>query len=208
MLSAGRDRVWRRKAVEATGLPAQGRLLDVCTGTADMVLEAGRQFPDARIVGVDFSHPMLVLGLAKVKAAGLAGRTAFREARAETLPFPADAFDAATVAFGLRNVPDHRRGLAEMRRVLRPGGRAVVLEFTTPPGRTFRGIYLWYFHRVLPRIGRLVSGHPSAYSYLPASVVEFPTPRDLAALMEAAGFAGVTYRLFTAGIVAVHVGVK
>ncbi len=208
LLSAGRDRVWRRRAIRATDLPAQGRLLDVCAGTADMVLEAGRQFPKARIHGVDFSRPMLARGLAKVQAAGLGGRAALEEARAEALPFPDEAFDAATVAFGLRNVPDRRRALTEMQRVLRPGGRAVVLDFVTPPGRIFRGAYLWYFQRVLPRIGRWVSGHPSAYAYLPASVADFPAPVKLAALMREVGFVEVTHTLYTGGIVAVHVGVK
>ena len=208
LLSAGRDRVWRREAIRATGLPSGGRLLDVCTGTADMALEAARQFPAATIAGVDFSAPMIDLGRKKVAGAHVADRVHLSVAPAEALPFGDQAFDGATVAFGLRNVPERRRALAEMHRILRPGGRAVILEFTTPPGRLFRGLYLWYFHRVLPVIGGFVSGHRSAYSYLPASVAEFPTPRELSAWMEEAGFRGVTYRLLTGGIVAIHVGVK
>ena len=208
LLSAGRDRAWRREAVAATALPREGSLLDVCTGTADMALEAARQFPDARIVGVDFSRPMIALGAAKIERARLTDRVRLEVAPAEALPFPDDSFDAATVAFGLRNVPDRQRGLREMRRVLKPGGRAVILEFTTPPGALLRRVYLWYFHRVLPRIGRLVSGHPSAYSYLPASVADFPSPEGLAAWMRDAGFHDVSYRLLTGGIVAIHVGVK
>jgi len=208
LLSAGRDRAWRREAVAATALPREGRLLDVCTGTADMALEAARQFPTTRIIGVDFSRPMIALGEAKVARARLADRIRLQVAPAEALPFADESFDAATVAFGLRNLPDRQRGLREMCRALRPGGRAVVLEFTTPPGRLFREVYLWYFHRLLPWIGRLVSGHPSAYSYLPASVADFPSPEGLAAWMRQAGFQDVSYRLVTGGIVAIHVGVK
>ncbi len=208
LLSAGRDRVWRREAVRATRLPAAGGLLDVCTGTADMALEAARQFPSARIVGVDFSRPMLTLGLQKVARSGLESRIRLEAAPAEALPFPDGTFDAATIAFGLRNIPDHHRGLREMARVIKPGGRAVVLEFTTPECRLIRAVYLWYFRRVLPRIGRLVSGHPSAYAYLPASVALFPSPEDLAVAMREAGFGEACYRLMTGGIVAIHVGVK
>jgi demethylmenaquinone methyltransferase/2-methoxy-6-polyprenyl-1,4-benzoquinol methylase len=208
VLSAGRDRTWRRKAVAATALPRDGILLDVCTGTADVALEAARQFPEARIVGVDFSRPMIALGAAKIERARLTARVRLQVAPAEALPFPDDSFHAATVAFGLRNLLDRPRGLREMCRVLRPGGRAVVLEFATPPFALFRGVYLWYFHRVLPWIGRIVSGHPTAYSYLPASVADFPPPEGLAVWMRDAGFSQVSHRLLTAGIVAIHVGVK
>ena len=208
LLSAWRDRTWRRAAVAATAIPRLGRLLDVCTGTADMALEAARQFPDARIVGVDFSRPMVALGAAKVRRARLGERVQLQVGPAEALPFDDDSFDAVTVAFGLRNVPDRLQGLREMRRVVRRGARAVVLEFTTPPHALFRRIFLWYFHRMVPRIGRLVSGHPSAYAYLPASVSDFPSPQGLTAWMEEAGFSEVSYRLLTGGIVAIHVGVK
>jgi demethylmenaquinone methyltransferase/2-methoxy-6-polyprenyl-1,4-benzoquinol methylase len=208
LLSAGRDRTWRRAAVAATTLPRKGILLDVCTGTADMVLEAARQFPDARIVGVDFSRPMVALGAAKIERERIGERVRLQVAPAEALPFADDSFDAATVAFGLRNVPDRLQGLREMRRVVKSGGRAVVLEFTTPSRPLIRRAYLWYFHQVLPRIGRLVSGHPSAYSYLPASVSDFPSPQGLAEWMQEAGFCEVSFRLLTGGIVAIHVGRK
>jgi demethylmenaquinone methyltransferase/2-methoxy-6-polyprenyl-1,4-benzoquinol methylase len=208
LLSAGRDRAWRREAVRAAALPPRGILLDVCAGTAGMALEAVRQHPDARILGVDFSPPMVALAARKVEGAGLRDRVRLQVAPAEALPFADGSFDAATVAFGLRNLPDRLRGLREMHRVLKAGGRAVILEFTTPPSRVFRRLYLWYFHWILPRIGRLVSGHPSAYSYLPASVAEFPPPDGLTHWMGEAGFSNVSYRLLTAGIVAIHVGVK
>jgi demethylmenaquinone methyltransferase/2-methoxy-6-polyprenyl-1,4-benzoquinol methylase len=208
LLSAGRDRVWRREAVRTARLPADGRLLDVCTGTADMALEAARQYPGARIAGVDFSGAMIDLGRRKVFDAGRADRVALSVAPAEALPFSDGVFDAATVAFGLRNVPDRRQALVEMHRVLRPGGRAVVLEFTTPPGRMFRKIYLWYFRRVLPLVGGWISGHRTAYAYLPASVGEFPSPDGVAAWLREVGFQEVSYRLMTFGIVAIHVGIK
>lgn len=208
LLSAGRDRYWRREAIRATAIPPRGRLLDICTGTADMALEAARQFPDARIVGVDFSRPMIALGVGKIERARLSDRISLQVAPAEILPFPDESFDATTVAFGLRNVPDRLRGLREMHRVLCPGGHAVILEFTTPTSLLFRKLYLWYFHRVLPWVGRLVSGHPSAYSYLPASVADFPPPDGLVTWMRETGFREVSYRLLTRGIVAIHVGMK
>jgi len=208
LLSAGRDRAWRRAAVRAAALPAGGRLLDVCTGTGDVALEAARRDPAARITGVDVSVPMLRLGTAKALRAGWGRRIGLAVAPAEALPFADATFDAATVAFGLRNVADRRGGLAEMHRVLRPGGRAVILEFTTPPGRLFRAVYLCYFHRVLPAIGGLISGNRSAYDYLPASVAEFPEPAGLSAWMREAGFHDVSYRLLTGGIVAIHVGTR
>jgi demethylmenaquinone methyltransferase/2-methoxy-6-polyprenyl-1,4-benzoquinol methylase len=208
LLSAGRDRIWRREAIRETRLPLDGRLLDICTGTADMALEAARQFPAATIAGVDFSRPMIELGRTKAAGARAAERVHLAVAPAEALPFSAEAFDAVTVAFGLRNVPDRRQALAEMHRVLKPGGRAVVLEFTIPPGRLFRGIYLWYFRRVLPAIGGFISRNRAAYTYLPASVSEFPPPLELSAWMEETNFRSVTYRLLTGGIVAIHVGIK
>ena len=208
LLSAGRDRVWRREAIRAARLSPGSRLLDVCTGTADMALEAVRQCPTVSVAGVDFSEPMLTLGRAKVERAGQGDRIRLDRASAEALPFPSETFEASCIAFGLRNLADRMAGLREMHRVLRPGGRAVILEFATPPGPLIRRAYLWYFHRILPNIGRLVSGHPSAYAYLPASVAEFPPPEGLAAWLRECGFQLVSYRYLTFGIVAIHVGVK
>ncbi len=208
LLSAGRDHAWRRAAVRLAALPPSARILDLCTGTADLALEAARQLGQASIIGVDVSLPMLRLAALKAEQAAMARRLRLAAAPAEVLPFADARFDAVMVAFGLRNVVDRQRGLAEMHRVLRPGGRAVILEFTTPPGRLFRAVYLWYFHRVLPLIGGLISGEPSAYAYLPASVAEFPDPHLLSGWMGEAGFRNVSYRLLTAGIVAIHVGTK
>jgi demethylmenaquinone methyltransferase/2-methoxy-6-polyprenyl-1,4-benzoquinol methylase len=151
---------------------------------------------------------MLRLGADKVARVGLADRITLHAASAEALPFADDTFDAATIAFGIRNVTDRRRGLAELRRVLRPGGRGIVLEFATPEGPFFGRLYRFYFHRVLPWIGGLISGNPDAYRYLPASVSGFPSPRELTGLMEDVGFHDVRFRPLTGGIVTLHVGRK
>jgi demethylmenaquinone methyltransferase/2-methoxy-6-polyprenyl-1,4-benzoquinol methylase len=209
LLSAGRDRYWRRRAVAQAELPPGGLAVDVCTGTADVALQLARQFPSAKsIVGVDFCLPMLRLGADKVARVGLADRITLHAASAEALPFADDTFDAATIAFGIRNVTDRRRGLAELSRVLRPGGRGIVLEFATPEGRFFGRLYGFYFHRVLPWIGGLISGNRDAYRYLPASVSGFPSPRELVVLMEEVGFHDVRFRPLSGGIVTLHVGRK
>jgi demethylmenaquinone methyltransferase/2-methoxy-6-polyprenyl-1,4-benzoquinol methylase len=209
LLSAGRDRYWRRRAVAQAELPPGGLAVDVCTGTADVALQLAKQFPSAKsIVGVDFCLPMLRVGADKVARVGLADRITLHAASAEALPFAADTFDAATIAFGIRNVTDRRRGLAELNRVLRPGGRGIVLEFATPEGPCFGRLYQLYFHQVLPWIGGLISGNPDAYRYLPASVSAFPSPRELAGLMEEVGFQDVRFRTLTGGIVTLHVGRK
>jgi demethylmenaquinone methyltransferase/2-methoxy-6-polyprenyl-1,4-benzoquinol methylase len=149
---------------------------------------------------------MIELGRRKVVVKGVADRVRLSVAPAETLPFADATFDAATVAFGLRNGPDRRQALVEMHRVLRPGGRAVILEFTTPPGWLFRKIYLWYFHRVLPRIGGWISGHRTAYAYRRHRWGNSRRPTGTA--WAEVGFQGVSYRLMTFGIVAIHVGIK
>jgi demethylmenaquinone methyltransferase/2-methoxy-6-polyprenyl-1,4-benzoquinol methylase len=183
--------------------------LDVCTGTADVALQLAKQFPSAKsICGVDFCLPMLRLGADKVARVGLAHRIRLQVASAEALPFAADTFDAATIAFGIRNVMDRARGLGELNRVLRPGGRGVILEFATPQGPLFGRLYRSYFHQVLPWLGGLISGNRDAYSYLPASVSRFPSPRELARLMEEVGFRDVQFQALTGGIVTLHVGRK
>jgi len=209
LLSAGRDRYWRREAAAEARLAGGGLALDVCTGTADLAIELARQFPSAKsVVGVDFCLPMLRLGADKVARVGLAHRIRLQAASAEVLPFSSGTFDAATVAFGIRNVTDRRRGLAELNRVLRAGGVAIVLEFATPEGPVFGPLYRAYFHRVLPWLGGLVSGNRHAYSYLPASVSAFPSPREFASLMEEVGFRDIRVRGLTGGIVTLHVGRK
>jgi demethylmenaquinone methyltransferase/2-methoxy-6-polyprenyl-1,4-benzoquinol methylase len=209
LLSIGRDRYWRREAVAQAQLPPGGLAVDVCTGTADVALELAKQFPSAKsIVGVDFCLPMIRLGAAKVAREGLTDRIRLHAASAEALPFDSNIFDAATVAFGIRNLVDRKRGLAELNRVLRPGGRGIILEFAVPQGPLLGRLYHFYFHRVLPWLGGLISGDRAAYSYLPASVSVFPSPRELGRLMEEVGFHDVCCRTLTGGIVTLHVGKK
>ncbi|MDT8340218.1 MAG: ubiquinone/menaquinone biosynthesis methyltransferase [Longimicrobiales bacterium] len=205
VLSANIDRAWRRRAVDRLGWEAypEGLYLDACAGTYDLSLELADR-PDfrGRVVASDFAQPMLVVGQDKLAGAPVVpvcGDTL-------RLPFPDGLFHGATVGFGVRNLADLDRGLEEFRRVLRPGARLVVLEFTVPPNRVVRGLYHFYFHHVLPRVGRLVSGHPWAYTYLPESVKEFPGPEALAGRMARAGFSRTGYRLLTGGIAALHWG--
>ncbi len=204
LLSAGLDRGWRRRAVRALELTGSERVLDVCTGTADLAL--GLAARTRRVVGLDFSAEMLRLGQAKVRAASQSGRLVLARGDAMHLPFPDASFDAATIAFGIRNVLDPTAAARELARVLRPGGRLAILEFgaVTVPG--LRQAYGWYFRVILPRIGRLVSRHTDAYSYLPTSVEQFPSGAAFAALLTRAGFEDVRPRPLAAGAVWLYVG--
>ena len=208
LLSFGRDRFWRRIACAQVHLPPGSLVLDVCCGTADIALEVVRQFQDAKVVGVDFCQEMLVLGRGKVGRAGFEGRVHLQAAEASALPFQDGSFEAAFVAFGIRNVVDYEKGLAELRRVVKPGGKVILLEFAMPEGRLFGPVYRLYFQRLLPWIGHLISGHPFAYSYLPASVLEFPNAKALDELLLRVGFREVRSFPLTGGVVAVHIGIK
>jgi demethylmenaquinone methyltransferase/2-methoxy-6-polyprenyl-1,4-benzoquinol methylase len=205
LLSAGTDVRWRRRAVDLLDLGPGARVLDLCTGTADLLVEALGRDPRSSGLGVDLSHPMLGRGVAKLRRRGLAGRGRLVGGDVERLPVADGRFDGALVAFGIRNVEDPRAALAEVQRVLRPGGRLVVLEFALPSGVLGR-VYRLYFTGILPLVGGLVSGDRSAYSYLPASVARFPTPEGFGALMEEAGFASVRWQLMSAGIACLHRG--
>jgi demethylmenaquinone methyltransferase/2-methoxy-6-polyprenyl-1,4-benzoquinol methylase len=211
LLSLSIDKWWRRVTVRAVPpQPGAGPILDLCTGTGDLALAydraAGGQVP---IVGADFCHPMLALGRQKGIKAGLNGRLNFVEADAQRLPFGDEQFQIVCVAFGLRNVTDTDRGLREMTRVCRPGGRVAVLEFSQPRFRPFRAVYNWYFNNVLPKIGQWLSRSPhDAYTYLPTSVGEFPCGEALCERMRAAGLRDVTYRPLTFGIATLYVGTK
>jgi demethylmenaquinone methyltransferase/2-methoxy-6-polyprenyl-1,4-benzoquinol methylase len=201
-MTAGLDGRWRQTAAAAADVAAGDRALDVCTGTGDLAFAlADRVTPSGEVVGVDFAERMLAL--ARAKAEGRPG-VRFMAADALALPFADDAFDAATVAFGIRNVDDLDRGIAEMARVVRPGGRVVILEITTPA--RMRRFYELWFDRVVPRLGRLLGRDGAAYAYLPASVRRFPGPPELAARMAAAGLRDIRWRPLAFGIVAIHHG--
>ncbi|MCZ6481507.1 MAG: bifunctional demethylmenaquinone methyltransferase/2-methoxy-6-polyprenyl-1,4-benzoquinol methylase UbiE [candidate division NC10 bacterium] len=208
LLSLRRDVYWRRVAVAQGQIPPGGRTLDLCAGTADVALEIIRQVPGAHVIAVDNCEPMLIRGMLKARRAGVADHVRFVAAPAELLPFPDESFDGAFVAFGIRNVADRRRGLAEMARVLRRDGRVVILEFSAPASPLFRSLYHFYSHRIMPWIGGLLSGNRAAYEYLPTSVDGFPSPAELRALMEEVGFFEVSYLPLTFGIATIHYGRK
>ncbi|HEY5996377.1 MAG TPA: bifunctional demethylmenaquinone methyltransferase/2-methoxy-6-polyprenyl-1,4-benzoquinol methylase UbiE [Candidatus Deferrimicrobiaceae bacterium] len=208
LLSAGIDRGWRRLAVRALTPAAGGRFLDVATGTADIALEIFRQKGSgARVTGADLSAGMMRFGQRKASKAGLASRMSFVQAPCESLPFRDAAFDSAAISFGIRNVVDRERGLSEMCRVVRPGGRVVVLEFSLPENRFFAMLYNFYFTTLLPRIGGLFSKR-SAYTYLPDSVLSFPAPDVFERMMRDAGCATVTRKPLTFGIATLYVGTR
>jgi demethylmenaquinone methyltransferase / 2-methoxy-6-polyprenyl-1,4-benzoquinol methylase len=212
VLSLNVDRSWRRRAVASLGWEASpsGLYLDACAGTFDLGLElVARPGFVGRVLASDFALPMLVQGLPK-----LSREPGSREALLPVcgdslhLPFPDGSFQGAMVAFGVRNLADVGQGFRELARVLEPGRRLVVLEFTEPPNPIMRHLYLFYFRRVLPLVGRWVSGHPWAYTYLPESVREFPGPDALAGLMREAGFREARWEFLTGGIAALHVGTR
>jgi demethylmenaquinone methyltransferase/2-methoxy-6-polyprenyl-1,4-benzoquinol methylase len=207
LLSANVDKVWRRRAVDRLGwerAPA-GTYLDNCAGTLDLAVELARRDGfGGRVVGSDFTYAMLERGTPKLERLDIEPACA----DALVLPFADASFDGATVGFGVRNLADLDAGLREMARVLRPGARLVILEFTTPQWQPFRALYLGYFLRVLPFVGRLVSKHNTAYTYLPESVRHFPEPPELGAKLERAGFRDVAWKTLSGGIAALHWGTK
>jgi demethylmenaquinone methyltransferase/2-methoxy-6-polyprenyl-1,4-benzoquinol methylase len=208
LLSLRFDVVWRRRVArryQSLLARPDARVLDVCCGTGDLALAlAGETEGGARVVGADFVHPMLVRGLAKAKRQRAGARLVFLEADALALPFANESFDLLATAFGFRNLANYAAGLAEFRRVLRPGGEAAILEFAEPRGAVFGRLFRFYFHRLLPGIGGLISGNAKAYGYLPASVARFPEPEAASAMIEGAGFTNVRFERWTGGIVTLH----
>jgi demethylmenaquinone methyltransferase/2-methoxy-6-polyprenyl-1,4-benzoquinol methylase len=202
LLSLGIDRGWRRQAVAETLRNQPRRILDVATGTADLAIALRRAAPRASVTGVDFSGAMLDVGRAKAARQGV--EVVLEVADGLALPYSDRSFDALTIAYGLRNFSDIDAGLREFRRVLRPGGALVVLEFPPPPRGLFGILFRAYFTRVVPFLGGLVSGQRGAYSYLPASVMAFPDPESLADRMRRAGFRDVRYHLQAFGVSALH----
>lgn len=207
VMTAGLHHRWRERAAERAELRPGDAALDVCCGTGDLAFELMRRVsPGGHVVGCDFSEPMLDLAREKAAKRGADG-VRFEWADALRLPYDADRFDAVTVGFGVRNLADLDRGLAEMSRVLRPGGRLVVLEITQPSRPPLSTFYSLWFDRIVPLLGRL-AGDSEAYSYLPESVRSFPSPRGLAAKMEAAGLGRIRWTILAGGIVAIHSGVR
>jgi demethylmenaquinone methyltransferase / 2-methoxy-6-polyprenyl-1,4-benzoquinol methylase len=204
VMTAGMHHRWRERAAELACVGPGGSALDVCCGTGDLALElAGRVRPRGRVVGLDFSAPMLELAQAKSQEAGAA--VAWVQGNALELPFDSGEFDAATVGFGARNVVDLERGIGEMARVVRPGGRVVILEITTPQRPPLSWFYSVWFDRVVPLLGAAAGDH-DAYTYLPDSVRRFPPAEQLAGIMYSAGLRDVRYLLLAGGIIAIHSG--
>lgn len=207
LLSAGIDRRWRRRAIRELQLTGRERVLDVCTGTADLAIAAAGGGA-ASVVGIDFAGAMLAIGRDKVQRASLSHRLHLARADAMRIPLADGSVDAATIAFGIRNVAEPIRACAECYRVLRPGGRLAILEFGMPMLPVFRQLYGWYFRALLPRLGRLISRHHEAYDYLPASVSEFPSGEAFVKVLRQAGFADVRAVPLTFGTVFLYVARK
>jgi demethylmenaquinone methyltransferase / 2-methoxy-6-polyprenyl-1,4-benzoquinol methylase len=204
VMSAGLHHRWRSRAADLAALGPGDSALDVCCGTGDLALELKRRVGSGgSVVGTDFSEPMLAL--AREKAARLGLEVSYRSGNALELPFPDSSFDAATVGFGLRNLVDLRRGVLELARVVRPGGRVVVLEITTPTRPPLSWFYRLWFDRIVPLLGA-AAGDRDAYTYLPQSVRRFPPALELAELMHGCGLADLRFLLLAGGIVAVHAG--
>lgn len=210
LLSLDVDKLWRRRVASrfrATLRNPTARVLDLCCGTGDLALAFRTEAPHgAEIIGSDFVSEMLTRARAKAAAAG--AKVTFVEADALSLPFADASFDLVSCSFGFRNLANYERGLAEIFRVLKPGGVSAILEFAEPPGKLFGGIYRFYFRRVLPLIGGMISGSTAAYAYLPSSVSKFPSPEALQAQFEQVGFADAHFKRWTGGIVTLHTGTK
>ena len=208
LLSFNIDRWWRWQTTR--GLAAilarpDAVTVDLCCGTADLTLALARRAAH-RVYGSDFCHPMLIAARQKIARSGVVSEVF--ESDALSLPFRDGSLDLVTAAFGFRNLANYERGISEMLRVLKPGGTAAILEFSTPPNRIFRAAYSVYSTRVLPMIGGLISGSRDAYTYLPESVRKFPGADELAGQMRTAGFRTVRFRRMTGGIAALHLGLK
>jgi demethylmenaquinone methyltransferase/2-methoxy-6-polyprenyl-1,4-benzoquinol methylase len=210
LMTAGQDQRWRKLLIQEAQLPPNGSLLDLATGTGDIAFEALKQRPDLQsVVGADFTLPMMRVGQQRLQQRSQPRpRLLWSGADALHLPFPDERFDAVVSGFLMRNVVDIGRALAEQQRVCKKGGRVLILEIPRPADNLFGKLFRFYFHRVVPRLGGLITGQPDAYHYLPASADAFLRPDELKAAMEQAGLAEVRYKLLMFRTVALHCGVK
>ncbi len=203
LLSANIDKLWRKKSIKMLHKFQPRSILDIATGTGDFAIAAAKLSPE-KIVGIDLSEGMLKVGRQKIEKRGLSHLIELQKADSEALPFDNNTFDAAIVAFGVRNFENLEKGLAEIYRVLRPGGAFIVLEFSLPKNKVFRNLYFFYFIKVLPWLGRLVSKDNRAYTYLPESVREFPDGADFVRILEKTGFVKSRWMSQTMGIAAIY----
>jgi demethylmenaquinone methyltransferase/2-methoxy-6-polyprenyl-1,4-benzoquinol methylase len=209
ILSLGLHYLWKRLSIKALGLKPGDRVIDVCGGTGDLSILAAKSIgPRGRVTLYDINRAMMEGARPKVAKASLSGRIHFVQGDAELMSFPERSFDAAMVGFGVRNLTDMDKGLQEMHRVLRPGGKMMCLEFSIPTSLGFRFLYDFYSFQLMPLAGKLLAGNTEAYLYLPESIRKFPAPDDFAAKMKDAGFSKVTFRRLTNGIAVIYIGVK
>ncbi len=208
ILSFRRHKAWRKFAMRKMEVKPGDKSLDLCCGTADWTIALAQASGDGETVGLDFSRNMLEIGQAKVDKLGLAGRIQLIEGNAMSLPFADNSFDFVTIGFGLRNVPDIDQVLREMRRVVRPGGKVVCLELSKPEWQPFKGIYYFYFEKLLPLLGKWLVKRYDQYKWLPESLKSFPNLQELAERFRAAGLRNVRAYPLTGGVAALHIGTK
>jgi len=209
ILSFGMQHLWKKAAVEAIGLEPGDRVIDVCGGTADLsILSATKVGPGGRVILYDINREMMEGGRTKVARNSMAGMVWFVQGDAEQISFRDEQFEAAIVGFGIRNLTRMEKGLKEMYRVLKPGGKMVCLEFSIPTSGWFRWLYNFYSFHIMPLAGQVLAGSREAYTYLPESIRKFPLPGELKAILERIGFSNVTYRNLTNGIAVIHFGLK
>jgi len=207
-LSLGIDKVWRKKLIKRLKLNNPKTVLDIATGTADLAIQLAKNDPVVNIAGIDISVKMLEIGQQKLVKRGLTQRIALTQADSLNIPFPESSFDAAMVAFGVRNFNDPVKGMNEAFRVLKNGGKLFVLEFSMPRSKVMLLLYKFYFKVILPMVGRVISGHKMAYTYLPDSVTKFPDGTDFIKLMNEAGFTDCNFNILSFGIATLYEGRK
>ena len=209
LLSVGCDRFWRKAAVSEFKSLENKTILDVATGTADIPLEIVKRYPKPmQIVGMDFSLSMLKVGNKKISNNKLNNNIKLIPGAAENIPFKDHSFDGVIASFGVRNFMDTKQGLLEMHRILKPNGKIIILEFSFPKNIILEWLYRYYFEKILPITGRIISGHKTAYSYLPSSVINFPQGETFKIMLECAGFKNISLKPLTLGIVTLYKGIK